>query len=80
MKRYIITDLKIEERCWEIMKSYESRIKTLEYSIDNNCDEKDVKLPIEKETEKKMKKVKELVRIEVDKLKEKTNKRTKLNN
>jgi hypothetical protein len=34
-----ITDLKIEKRCNEFMKSYEDRISRLEERIEDKCDE-----------------------------------------
>lgn len=43
IQKSIVTDLKIEERCKAIMEEYESRISTLEESINKKCDEERVR-------------------------------------
>ena len=55
IEEHIITDLKIEERCKEIMEQYEGRISNLEKAMDEKCDET---------------RVRELVNEEINKVKE----------
>lgn len=43
VEKNIATDLKIEERCKEIMKEYECRISTLEQKVEEKCDEAKVR-------------------------------------
>jgi predicted molibdopterin-dependent oxidoreductase YjgC len=43
VEKNIITDLKIEKRCNEFMKSYEDRIRRLEERVEEKCDESRVR-------------------------------------
>ena len=59
VERNIVTDLKIEERCREIMEHYEKRISTLEDKVNEKCDEETVR---------------RIVSLEIDKVEAKANK------
>ncbi|CAG2193300.1 Peflin,Programmed cell death protein 6,Sorcin [Mytilus edulis] len=46
VEEHIVTDLKIEARCKEIMANYEQRIQFLELAVDTKCDETRVREPL----------------------------------
>ncbi|CAG2249527.1 URB1 [Mytilus edulis] len=43
VEEHIVTDLKIEERCREIMDNYEQRINDIEIAIEKKCDKEEVR-------------------------------------
>ncbi|VDI00129.1 Hypothetical predicted protein [Mytilus galloprovincialis] len=47
VEEHIVTDLKIEARCKEIMANYEQRIQFLELAVDTKCDETRVREIVE---------------------------------
>lgn len=51
VEKNIITDLKIEERCKEIMASYDQRVTNLENEMEKKCDEEKVRDIIQGELE-----------------------------
>lgn len=53
VEKNIMTDLKIEERCKQIMANYENRLTTLEEKVTQKCDEKEVRSIVNDELEKK---------------------------
>ncbi|CAG2203305.1 unnamed protein product [Mytilus edulis] len=47
VEEHIVTDLKIEARCKEIMANYEQRIQAIELAVDTKCDETRVREIVE---------------------------------
>lgn len=51
VEKSILTDRKIEERCKEIMRTYESRIAELERIISLKCEQSDIRKIVQEEVE-----------------------------
>ncbi|VDI25738.1 Hypothetical predicted protein [Mytilus galloprovincialis] len=49
VEEHIVTDLKIEERCREIMDNYEQRINNIEIAIEKKCNKEEVRKIVSQE-------------------------------